>query len=65
MSRSRKPVPQNFNAPKTCGGKYCYKTRQDAEQVIAEKEVMQPELTLTSYHCPQCHGWHLTRVKVP
>ncbi|MGE5312565.1 MAG: hypothetical protein ACM3MA_00960 [Acidobacteriota bacterium] len=63
MSRVRKPTPRSFNPPRTCGGKYCYNNRQDAELVIAEKEILQPELQLTTYYCAVCRSWHLTRVK--
>ena len=63
MARSKKPIARHFNAPKTCSGKNRYPTRLDAEQVIAEKAIMQPELELTLYRCAQCRDWHLTRSK--
>lgn len=63
MSRTRKPVPQNFNSPKTCGGKHFYATRHDAELVVEEKAILQPELELTIYHCTSCGKYHLTRRK--
>ncbi|MFZ2494159.1 MAG: hypothetical protein WAW60_00085 [Candidatus Saccharimonadales bacterium] len=50
------------NKPQLCGGKHCYTTKRDAEMVIAEKEIIQPELQLTIYHCIQCGTYHLTRV---
>lgn len=61
MGRIKKPVPQNFNPPKTCGGKHCYRTRHDAEMVVEEKKIMQPELELTVYRCLSCGTYHLTR----
>jgi uncharacterized Zn finger protein len=63
MSRIRKPQPQHFNPPKTCGGKHCYQTRHDAELVVLEKEILQPELKLAMYHCHSCGTYHLTRIK--
>lgn len=61
MSRPYKPRPQHFDSPKLCGEKRRYRTRHDAEMVIAEKEIMQPELELTVYRCTQCGDFHLTR----
>ena len=61
MSRTKKPLPRNFNSPKTCGGKRCYATRHDAEMVVEEKTIMQPELKLSVYRCLSCGEYHLTR----
>lgn len=63
MSRIRKPKPQNFNAPRKCGGKFCYETRFDAEQVVAEKAITDPEVELAIYRCMSCGTWHLTSAK--
>lgn len=63
MSRSRKPLARNFDAPRTCGGKHCYKTQRDAEAVVEEKSILQPELELAIYRCLSCGEFHLTRVK--
>lgn len=63
MSRLSKPRPENFSPPKMCGGKRCYRTHRDAEMVVEEKEILQPELELSIYHCLSCKQYHLTRVK--
>lgn len=63
MTRIRKPQPQNFNPPKKCGGKYCYPTKLDAELVVEEKSITNPEVDLDIYHCHSCHSWHLTSKK--
>lgn len=63
MSRVRKPLPRNFNPHKKCGGKYCYATKLDAEMVVEEKTIMQPELELSVYKCSNCGSYHLTRNK--
>jgi len=63
MARTKKPIARQFDAPKTCGGKYCYTTRQAAELVVEEKSITDPELELSIYHCVSCRQFHLTRVK--
>ncbi len=63
MSRVRKPLPRHFDAPKLCGGKHCYATRHDAEQVVEEKSITDPELELSVYRCLTCRQFHLTRTK--
>ncbi|MFZ1812717.1 MAG: hypothetical protein WAU02_04375 [Candidatus Saccharimonadales bacterium] len=47
--------------PQLCGGKRSYGSRHEAETVKAEQEIIDPELTLSIYHCLDCHAWHLTR----
>ena len=61
MSRTKKPLARDFSSPKTCGGKRCYATQHDAEMVVEEKAVIQPELELSVYRCLSCGEYHLTR----
>lgn len=61
VSRAKLPNPRNFDPPKKCGGKYRYDTRRQAELVIEEKTIIEPELNLETYRCNQCRSWHLTR----
>lgn len=49
------------NTPQSCGGKRCYRSRQETELVKTEQEIINPDLTLAIYHCVQCGQWHLTR----
>ncbi len=61
MARIRKPLARNFNAPKKCGGKYCYSSRIEADQVMEEKAITNPEVALATYHCVSCGSYHLTQ----
>ncbi|NCU40907.1 hypothetical protein EOL73_04085 [Candidatus Saccharibacteria bacterium] len=61
MARTKKPIARNFDSPRTCGGKFCYRNRQEAEAVIKEKSILQPELELSIYRCLSCGSFHLTR----
>lgn len=65
MSRSRKPLARNFSAPKKCGGKFCYATLQQAKLVVEEKNITNPEITLSIYRCLSCGEFHLTRSEPP
>lgn len=47
--------------PRLCGGKRCYPSKHEAEIVKAEQEIINPDLTLSTYTCPECGQWHLTR----
>lgn len=49
--------------PQLCGGKRCYSTKQEAEQVKSEQEIINPELKLSVYKCITCGSYHLTRHK--
>lgn len=47
--------------PQQCSGKNCYMTRDDAELVRREQELLTPHLSLAIYHCMTCRSYHLTR----
>ncbi|TAH31892.1 hypothetical protein EYC58_04410 [Candidatus Saccharibacteria bacterium] len=51
--------------PRTCGGKRCYTTKQEAKHVKSEQEIINPELELSIYRCLTCSSYHLTRRKTP
>ena len=59
--RSKKPF---IPAPpqKSCG-KNCYKSREEAEIVAREQEIIfeTNDLKLKVYRCANCNSWHLTR----
>lgn len=63
MARIRKVSYRDFPAPRLCGGKRCYSTKREAEQVKSEQELLTQDLELTIYRCIQCGQWHLTRTK--
>ena|GEM_PF-1571007 len=50
---------------KSCG-KNRYNSRQEAETVAREQEIINAseELKLEVYHCALCGGWHLTRSSI-
>ena len=50
--------------PQLCRGKRCYTTRQEAETVKTEQEIIDPELTLSIYQCLGCGTYHLTRLRI-
>ncbi len=62
MARIKKPIARNFDAPLLCSGKRRYRTRHEAEMVVDEKTVLQPELELNIYRCLSCGDFHLTRI---
>lgn len=49
--------------PVLCGGKRRYASKQEAEQVAEEQELINfaEELELSVYRCISCGDWHLTR----
>jgi hypothetical protein len=49
---------------KSCG-KNCYKSRQEADAVAREQEIIFAcdDLKLKSYRCAACGGWHLTKLE--
>ncbi|MDR1196815.1 MAG: hypothetical protein LBL08_00875 [Candidatus Nomurabacteria bacterium] len=55
---------QNPDHPK-CQNKNCYNSRQEAEKVKQEQELMdiKQELKLKIYRCANCGKFHLTRAK--
>lgn len=59
MARTNKP--KLFPQPKRCGGKMCYPTKHQAEQVKLEQELRNHDLELSIYRCITCGDWHLTR----
>ena len=61
---SKKKVPLTAVTPKSCG-KNRYKSKQEAETVGREQEIIfaSENLQLKVYLCSSCGGWHLTRKK--
>jgi hypothetical protein len=59
----RKKQPFAPAPPQKSCGKNCYKSRQEADAVAREQEIIfaRDDLELKSYHCVSCGGWHLTR----
>ncbi len=61
MTRTKKPfIP---DSPKYCGDKRAYASRQQAEAVKADQEIINTNLRLAVYRCINCGQWHLTRTK--
>ena len=64
MSRVHKPNPRDYQPPVLCQGKRCYTSKQEAEIVKSEQELLTRDLTLTIYRCQAgCGNWHLTRLQ--
>ena len=59
MTRVNKP--KLYPQPKKCGGKMCYPSKHQAEQVKEEQELRDQDLQLSIYRCISCSNWHLTR----
>lgn len=46
-----------------CGGKNCYPSREHAEAVRDEQQLLVRDLELSVYRCHICRQWHLTRAR--
>lgn len=44
----------------SCSEKRRYKNENEISKAIELLELERPGVTLASYHCPLCGGWHLT-----
>lgn len=55
----------HIDNPTLCSGKRRYATKQEAERVAEEQEILNfaDDLELSVYRCISCGGWHLTRNK--
>lgn len=61
MAQKHKIRHGGSQTPQLCGGKRCYISKQEAEIVKTEQELLTTDLTLDVYHCTACGKWHLTR----
>jgi hypothetical protein len=59
----RKAKPFVPVKPRKSCGKNRYKSREEADNVAREQEIVfySDDLRLKSYSCANCGGWHLTR----
>lgn len=50
---------------KKCGGKNCYSSRKEAEDVRIEQELrdLRGELRIKVYRCAYCSKFHLTQIE--
>jgi hypothetical protein len=53
---------REFTTRSKCGGKNCYNSRQEAEIVAHEQELLDVsgETKIAVYQCQFCGKWHLT-----
>jgi hypothetical protein len=58
----QKSVPIPIKPEQSCG-KNRYNSKQEAETIAREQELIfaHEDLKLKTYHCAHCGGWHLTR----
>lgn len=64
MTKHKPRLHLHFYKAETCSGKRCYSSKQQAETVKQEQELLQPGLELGIYRCQSgCSQWHLTRSK--
>lgn len=64
MPRRQKPIRHTpFQPNQACERKQRFKNEAEALAMIEKAELIDMKLTLYSYKCPYCSGWHLSSQK--
>jgi len=64
MPRRQQPIRhQPFQPKDNCAAKRRFPTEKQAVSAADTQMLVQPNVELHVYECPNCGGWHLTRTK--
>ncbi|HRJ06467.1 MAG TPA: hypothetical protein PK096_02410 [Candidatus Saccharibacteria bacterium] len=61
MPRRNKPIRHTpYSSDRPCERKQRFKTEAEALKMVEQAELIDMKLSLYTYKCPYCGGWHLS-----